>query len=424
MTESNKGFKSDQIKMLQPSMIDVAKALGGVEENPADPLAPTSHLTGEQLAPYIDEPPVDLEEEAPSPDDLDNPNVEVDQPIYRPQEAPSESSQEAPGEAQQSEPEQNTIIRGSWADLSTDPIEFIWKPWLAKGFLSLLVSRSGDGKSLLALRLCGCFLMGLPWPDGTSFDGERGSVLWVETEAAQALNRSRAQEWGYPLENILTPFDDPYQDANLDDLNQRKIIEARAAWPEVKFIVIDSLSGGSKKRENDTEIKDVTLWAAKLARDLNKPDLMDHHLSKKKEWDTAEISLDRVRGSSSIVQFARVVWALSVPDPMNKECKRLEQIKNNLTRFPGAIGMTAGENGINFGAAPKAPHVETSGERVTDLLLSLLKAGPVKVTDIEAELDGAGLSMVTAKRNKKRLGIVSFRKGTSWYWALPARQAE
>jgi len=70
----------------------------------------------------------------------------------------------------------------SWANLheSIGPVEYDWQGWLPKGLLTILVSKSGDGKSLLALRLCGCYLLGLDWPDGTEFVGETGSVLWVE----------------------------------------------------------------------------------------------------------------------------------------------------------------------------------------------------------------------------------------------------
>ncbi len=104
----------------------------------------------------------------------------------------------------------------------------------------------------------------------------------------------------------------------------------------------------------------------------------------------------------AIVQFSRIVWALSCPDATNKETKRLEQIKNNLGRFPEAIGMIATEKGMDFGKAPTVPHVETVSERVGDLLLELLASGPMKQKDIEGELNGAGISLVTAKRVKKR----------------------
>lgn len=309
----------------------------------------------------------------------------------------------------------------TWADIDAGPIEYSWGGWLVNGLLTLLVGYSGDGKSLLALRMCGPFIAGESWPDGTRYTGEKGKVLWVECEAAQALNVLRANVFKYPLDRIMTALPDPLQDASLDNLEHRAIIEQRAKLPEVKLIVIDSLSGSSQRKENETGIKEITLWAAKLARDLNKPVLMVHHLGKKKEWDSETITLDRVRGSSAIVQFARVVWAVSCPDATNKERKRLEQIKNNLGRFPEAIGMTATEQGIDFGIAPTVPRADGPSDRVGDLLLDVLASGPMKATDIQTEIEGAGESMVTAKRVKARLGIVSVKKEDGWYWSLPAR---
>lgn len=309
----------------------------------------------------------------------------------------------------------------TWADIDAGPIEYSWPAWLVKGLLTLLVGYSGDGKSLLALRVLGPFITEEMWPDGTRYTGERGKVLWVECEAAQALNVLRANVFKYPLDRIMTALPDPLEDVSLDNLEHRAIIEQRAKLPEVKCIVIDSLSGSSQRKENETGIKEITLWAAKLARDLNKPVLMVHHLGKKKEWDSEVITLDRVRGSSAIVQFARIVWAVSCPDATNKERKRLEQIKNNLGRFPEAIGMTATEQGIDFGIAPTAPHVDGPSDRVSDQLLELLASAPMKATDIQSEIEGAGESMVTAKRVKARLGIISVKKDDGWYWSLPAK---
>jgi hypothetical protein len=134
----------------------------------------------------------------------------------------------------------------TWADLNTGELVYSWPGWMVPGLLTLLVSYSGDGKSYLAARICGCYIKGLNWPDGKPFKGEKGKVLWVECEAAQALNKMRAKIFDYPPDAFITPFDDPFRDANLDDLNERRVIEARAALPEVKFIVMDSLSGGSR----------------------------------------------------------------------------------------------------------------------------------------------------------------------------------
>jgi hypothetical protein len=310
----------------------------------------------------------------------------------------------------------------TWADLNAGTMSYTWDGWLISGMLNLLVSYSGDGKSYLALRLCGCFIKGMDWPDGKPYTGETGKVLWVECEAAQALNLNRANIFGYPLDSIITPFDDPYRDANLDDSIERKVIEGRANLQEVKFILIDSLSGGSRHKENDTGIKEVCLWAAQMGRKAEKPIMLIHHLGKKKEWDTSEITLERVRGSSAIVQFARTVWALSVPDVTNRETKSLSQIKNNLGSWPPAIGMVANDRGITFCAAPKAPHVETVSERCGDFLYDLLSRGPMKQTEVAKELEGAGISPRAAERVKKTMGIVAVRKLGAWWWSLPTNQ--
>jgi hypothetical protein len=150
--------------------------------------------------------------------------------------------------------------------------------------------------------------------------------------------------------------------------------------------------------------------------------MLIHHLGKKKEWDSGEITLERVRGSSAIVQFARIVWALSCPDVTNKETKRLEQIKNNLGRFPEAIGMAANEKGIFFCAPPTAPHVETVSEKCGDFLYDLLSRGPMKQTEIAKELEGAGINPRAAERVKKSMGIVAVRKLGAWWWSLPGKQ--
>ena len=96
--------------------------------------------------------------------------------------------------------EEGQTAPGNWSALdgTLKPIEWDWPLWLAKGVLTMLSAKSGIGKSLLVLRIAGCYLNGWPWPDGTPFTGERGSILWCEAEAAQALNLERAKAWGLP----------------------------------------------------------------------------------------------------------------------------------------------------------------------------------------------------------------------------------
>jgi hypothetical protein len=56
---------------------------------------------------------------------------------------------------------------------------------------------------------------------------------------------------------------------------------------------------------------------------------------------------------------------------------------------------------------------------VDEWLAELLKAGPVKVADIEGKAKSAGTSYRSAERAKGRLHIKTVRHGGAWAWSLP-----
>src|SRR5437867_1418352 len=94
------------------------------------------------------------------------------------------------------EPNQKT----TWADAAEviGSIAWLWLNWLAKGFFHLLVGYSGEGKSGVVLNSIGnTVLKGQHWPDGSPFiDRTAGKKMaWMEAEAAQAINLTRAKAW-------------------------------------------------------------------------------------------------------------------------------------------------------------------------------------------------------------------------------------
>ena len=316
-----------------------------------------------------------------------------------------------------------TITPGAtWADLDSliGPIKWLWKNWLPQGMLTIIAGELGVGKSIMALRIAACFLRGDPWPDGTPYTGETGAILWCEAEAAQAINLSRAKAWGLPLDKIYTPFEDPLVDILLDDPNHREAIATVARREEVLFIVVDSLRGATRGDENSSETIAVTKWLAELARDTGKSPLLSHHLRKKGLVDVGnKVTLDRLRGSSAIGQVARVIWAIDIPDPKDKETKRLSVIKNNLAPFPEPVGLSIDDEGVTFCDVPQEPHRETLEERAADFLKMLLANGPVPSTKVEEEVEKAGLSPYAANRAKKKLGIISIKPKGVWHWSFP-----
>ena len=332
---------------------------------------------------------------------------------------PETKEPEAPPQPESTEPP----AFGSWADIDKylGPIEWSWKSWLPWGMLTILAGASGSGKSMLMLRVAACFVCGWPWPDGTPFTGEKGDVLWCEAEAAQALNLERAKSWGLPLDHIKTPFPDGMKDIRLDNPDHLNAIYLAANQPNIKMIVIDSLSGADPKAEKSPEDSNSVRVLSQFARDTGKIFKMSHHLRKKTMFDDTGMMLERLRGSSSIVQTARLVWALDNPDLRVKDWMRLQVIKSNLAKFPKPLGMNIGDAGVKFGLSPEEPKIETQLDKAIDMLKTLLDKEPLQQSEVTKETEGAGLSRNTVYRAKSKLGIVSIKQSDGhWYWSLPA----
>ena len=303
------------------------------------------------------------------------------------------------------------------------PIEWDWSGWMARGIMAIMASESGMGKSGLALRVAGSYIKRWTWPDGTRYDGPLGSVLWCEAEAGQAIHLERARAWGLPLKKLLTPLADPLADIYLDDPEHQAAIEHMAARDDVRLIVVDSLSGANRQKENDSDMRAIGKWLAELARNLNKPLLVTHHLRKRGLLDgnNERVGLDRLRGSSAIAQFGRVIWALDAPDPSDEEHKRLSVIKSNLAKIPAPAGVRITGEGVQFDAAPEAPKTETLQDKAADLLYSLLADGPMDAVEVEKHVKGAGISMHAANRAKDKIGVASLRLNGKWQWSLPLK---
>lgn len=311
----------------------------------------------------------------------------------------------------------------SWSELDTmiGPIEWEWKSWLPRGLLCILAGESGTGKSALALMLANCFISGKAWPDGSPYGGDPGAVLWCEAEAAQAINLDRAKAWGIPLQRLKLPLANLLEDFKLDRADHKGALVEAAQRPEIRFIAIDSLSGADSKSEKSVEDSSNVKWLAELARDTNKPILLTHHLRKRGLLDSEVVTLDRLRGSSAIVQPARIIWALDVPDPSDKDTKRLQVVKSNLARFPEPVGMVWKDDVLRWTAAPEVPHIETVAEKAMDLLRALLENKPQPYEKVEQEFHAAGISYATLKRAKAKLGVVSSKNQDGWFWGLPEK---
>ena len=334
---------------------------------------------------------------------------------------PSDNWNGEPGEP----PEEFWLNKQSWASLYAQncEIQWAWPNWIPIGFLTLLVSKSGLGKSTLALRFAACFTDGWDWLDGTPYTGELGYVVWCEAEAGQYMNTSRAYRMGLTAERIISPLTDPMDDFSLSIPEHRKALEDYCALDYVRLIIVDSLRGAIDGDENSSELSKELKYLADLAKKHQKPILVVHHLRKSSIYDSPDsVDMDQIRGSSAFQQFPRSIMALNIPNPNFPDKRKLEIRKSNLAPFPQPIIITITEHGID--TLPDAGNwmtarLKTQRDIAIDFLKNYLEDGFKYSTDIYAKGKARGLDRQTLQRAKQDLGIIARKDGRKWVWELP-----
>jgi len=312
-----------------------------------------------------------------------------------------------PTAALESGPAKITLSTFAEVSASLPDVRWCWPGWLPFGLLTVLASAPGEGKSGAALEVARRVLTGGNWPDGTP-GPKAGAVIYLETEGAAAILAGRVRDWGIPQEHLLLfKCEDPtpgLATLYLDHVPDWVVFEKGVLERGPALVIVDSLSGGHTLDENSADMRGLLLQLARLASSSRAAFLVVHHLRKRSALEPDAVTLDRVRGSGTIGQIARCVWAIDRPNPAD-ERRRLVQIKNNLARFPEPLGFEVNGNGLIFTVAPSTPHVETATEKAAIFLRELLRAGPMGAADVQARAKAAGFTSYTVRKGLAMLGI-------------------
>jgi len=315
------------------------------------------------------------------------------------------------------------------AVVNTPPPTWLWDAWLPKGLVVLLGGEPGVGKSALALSIADRILRPKCWPQGEQSQGG-GSVVWLDTESSEVLLFDRIRKWDVPTQRLLIPYREDNGNrlpacVGIDDPRTWRVIRRYIEDNKPTMLVVDSLSGSHKRNENSADMRGVLGELATLARDNDTTVLITHHLRKRSKDEAASLTLDRLRGSTAIAQFARVVWGLSRPDPDNPTQTRLAQLKNNVGTYPPPIGVEWNDAGLRFLAdAPDYPDAHGRLDEAADFVANALEAGPLASTVLTEQATTAGIATKTLQRAKKLLRVESQRKphgdGYQWFSSLPS----
>ena len=321
-----------------------------------------------------------------------------------------------------SKPETVKIIRMS--DVELTPVEWLWKPYLPFGKLSVLQGNPGEGKTYFAMHLAAACTNGKLLPNMERM--EPFNVIYQTAEDGLGDTvKPRLIEAGADLDRVLVIDDSDVQLTLSDERIEKAIIENNA-----RLVIIDPIQaylGADVDMNRANEVRPIFMRLGQVAQRTGCAILLIGHLNKAAGMQ----SLQRGLGSIDIAAAVRSVMFIGKlkNDPT---MRILTHEKSSLAppgvslafslgdeggfRWVGEYDITADEmlSGIE-------PQRETKTQQAKDLICALLAGGKqVLSEDIDKAALERGIPARTVRDAKRELGdalkskIVEGRKKVFW----------
>lgn len=321
-----------------------------------------------------------------------------------------------------SKPETVKIIRMS--DVELTPVEWLWKPYLPFGKLSVLQGNPGEGKTYFAMHLAAACTNGKLLPNMERM--EPFNVIYQTAEDGLGDTvKPRLIEAGADLDRVLVIDDSDVQLTLSDERIEKAIIENNA-----RLVIIDPIQAylsADVDMNRANEVRPIFMRLGQVAQRTGCAILLIGHLNKAAGMQ----SLQRGLGSIDIAAAVRSVMFIGKlkHDPT---MRILTHEKSSLAppgvslafslgdeggfRWVGEYDITADEmlSGIE-------PQRETKTQQAKDLICTLLAGGKqVLSEDIDKAALERGIPGRTVRDAKRELGdalkskIVEGRKKVFW----------
>jgi len=291
-------------------------------------------------------------------------------------------------------------------------VTWSWPSWIPNGHVTMVAGPQGVGKSYFLAYLMASFTGAIQaWPDGQPVTMPTGPVLLVDSEEMRGSYGTRLAQLGVDprLWYCPAPHDGSttYRPSLPKDLD---LIARLALEDDCSAVMVDSLSGSHQLDENSAHMRTLLQHLVELATDLQKPVLCSHHTRKRSVLEAVRLSLDRIRGSSTLSQFCRsVIGAYRLTDHDANAPVRVESLKNSFDRAPDALGYYIDEHGLHMCEPPSASDTETltALDVAATFLQTELAKGPRSVAELTGRAAQHGISRRTLFRAKAMVPVVT-----------------
>ena len=321
-----------------------------------------------------------------------------------------------------SKPETVKIIRMS--DVELTPVEWLWKPYLPFGKLSVLQGNPGEGKTYFAMHLAAACTNGKLLPNMEHM--EPFNVIYQTAEDGLGDTvKPRLIEAGADLDRVLVIDDSDVQLTLSDERIEKAIIENNA-----RLVIIDPIQaylGADVDMNRANEVRPIFMRLGQVAQRTGCAILLIGHLNKAAGMQ----SLQRGLGSIDIAAAVRSVMFIGKlkHDPT---MRILTHEKSSLAPPGASLAFSLGDEGgfrwvgeyditADEMLSGIEPQRETKTQQAKDLICALLAGGKqVLSEDIDKAALERGIPGRTVRDAKRELGdalkskIVEGRKKVFW----------
>jgi AAA domain len=349
------------------------------------------------------------------------------------------------------QPSGSKLIVQCAADITPEPVEWLWPGRIAIGKQTLLAGEAGLGKSQVTIGVAAAVSNGGPWPCSEG-QAPLGNVIILSAEDGAAdtviprLMAAGADRQRVHLISAVTSENGKGRRA-FDLQSDLDLLEAKIAEiGDVKLVIIDPISSylGRKVDSHVNAAVRATLEpVGEMAERFRVAFLSVTHPPK----GSTTTAINRFIGSVAFVAAARSAFMVT-RDADNEERRLFLPVKNNLAplgkglafwleqRIVGDPGKAIVNSAVHWESEPVTitadqALAETDGgaeqhgaRREAEEFLREILAHPegVAAKDAEEEARAKGIASRTLKRARKKLGVVAEKNGMEggWIWRLPA----
>ena len=314
------------------------------------------------------------------------------------------------------------IIRMS--DVELTPVEWLWKPYLPFGKLSVLQGNPGEGKTYFAMHLAAACTNGKLLPNMERM--EPFNVIYQTAEDGLGDTvKPRLVEAGADLDRVLVIDDSDVQLTLSDERIEKAIVENNA-----RLVIIDPIQaylGADVDMNRANEVRPIFMRLGQVAQRTGCAILLIGHLNKAAGMQ----SLQRGLGSIDIAAAVRSVMFIGKlkHDPT---MRILTHEKSSLAPPGASLAFSLGDEGgfrwvgeyditADEMLSGIEPQRETKTQQAKDLICALLAGGKqVLSEDIDKAALERGIPGRTVRDAKRELGdalkskIVEGRKKVFW----------